>query len=102
MQDYRVDERERQRRYRERAREEGVLAVTCHAPASPDNARDLLVKVLESVDKAAALSRASLRRRIPVILRGLTLSPRTEGASGAAPSRAKLGAQVLETTADSG
>jgi hypothetical protein len=96
VQDYRIDERERQRRRRERRRsvgEEGRVA-KCHAPASDGKLADLLVKMLETWDQAVAVSRASLERRIPTILRDLaSFSGQTEAVSGKL-SRASLAADL--------
>ncbi len=60
-----MDERERQRRRRERRREEG-----CHAPPSAPKPAEIKAEVLQSWDRAVALSRATLARRLPAILRG--------------------------------
>jgi hypothetical protein len=71
-----VDERERQRRSRERRRGQAAeLAATgppCHAPASAAMPAEFAEKVLEYWDRAFAMSRASLERRMPAILRDLT------------------------------
>ena len=84
MQDARVEERERQQRCRARrragsggasaasvdgtadgGRDEGI----CHAQASGPIPLELRAKVLESWDRAMALSRASLQRQMAVIPR---------------------------------
>jgi hypothetical protein len=95
VQDYRIDERERQRRCRERRSAGGGGALAkCHAPASDGKLADLLVKMLESWDQAVAVSRASLERRIPTILRDLApFSGRTEAVTGEL-SRASLAADL--------
>jgi hypothetical protein len=92
--DARVDERERQRRCRAKrqaacgppsggdgqqaGRQEDAAdtPVTggCHAPASGRIGAELHEKVLESWDRAVALSRASLQRRMEGILRGLDVN----------------------------
>jgi hypothetical protein len=94
VQDYRVDERQRQRLHRQRRRAAGGSPLgtrgPCHAPPSPGNIVELAAKVLESWDRAAALSRATLRRKIPKILRGLALDPETKQAQAGTLSRATL------------
>lgn len=88
-----MDERERQRACRERRREAGTgagAAATCHAPPSASKAADLLEKLLESWDKAAALSRATLTRKLPAVLQGLVPVAGTQRAGEGAPSRASL------------
>src|SRR5215204_3795760 len=92
VQDYRVDERQRQRAHRQRWRAGAGPPVdgACHAPPSACNVLELAAKVLESWDRAAALSRASLRRKIPTILRGLVPNFETEPAPASTPSRATL------------
>lgn len=68
LQDYRADERSRQRECRDRRRAKG-----CHAPASVGKAALLKAGMLETWDEMvgglAALSRASLQRRIPRLAR---------------------------------
>jgi hypothetical protein len=97
VQDYRIEERERQRRCRERRRPAGGggrPVAKCHAPASDGKLADLLVKMLESWDQAVAVSRASLGRRIPTILRGSALfSGQAEAVTGEL-SRASLAADL--------
>lgn len=66
MQDFRVDERERQRARRERQRTDEAA---CHAPASAAKPAEMAEKVLESWDEVIAMSRATLRRRLAVISR---------------------------------
>lgn len=87
-----MDERERQRACRERRREAaGAGAATaCHAPPSASKAADLLEKLLESWDRAAALSRTTLTRKLPAVLRGLVPAAGTGEAGAGAPSRATL------------
>jgi len=58
-----VEERERQRRHREGG------AQTCHAPPSTRKVSRLRAEMLDSWDSALALSRASLVRRLPAIMR---------------------------------
>jgi hypothetical protein len=53
----------------------------------------LLVKLLESWDMAVAVSRASLQRKIPALLRSLVPVAGTESGGGEALSRATLGPQ---------
>lgn len=87
-----MDERERQRACRERRREVAGAraAAACHAPPSASKAADLLEKLLESWDRAAALSRATLTRKLPAVLRGLVPVAGTQRAGEGAPSRASL------------
>ena len=85
VQDYRVEERKRQRRCRE-GRAEG----SCHAPPSALGPLRLKAKLLESWDEATAASRATLQRRMSQILRGIEGSDGTSQASRASPSRATL------------
>ena len=98
LQEYRVDERERQRECRQRRQESEKRAADvtpdarCHAPPSRRNPADLMVKVLESWDMAQAVSRATLRREIAAILRGRDFDSGTEEAAVTALSRATLGA----------
>jgi hypothetical protein len=110
VQDYRVDERARQRECRARRRAAAAATrvgqtgptttgpAACHAPASACNPADLITKVLEFWDRAVALSRASLERRMPVILRNLAASVGPTDAVTGSPSRAGLGADLGETT----
>ena len=85
LREHRADERERQQRCRARRAERG-----CHAPPSGAKPAELAAKLLESWDRAAALSRASLQRRIPTILRGLVPADGTGAAPSGAASRATL------------
>jgi hypothetical protein len=91
VQDARVDERERQRACRERRRagREGAPA-NCHAPPSYAKSLELMAKLLESWDTAAALSRATLERKIPSILRELVPVAGTSEALSSPLSRATL------------
>ena len=73
VQDFRVDERARQRLHREHRARSTSSGADCHAPASPPKAAQWAEKLLDSWDTAVALSRASLQRRIVAILR--TLEP---------------------------
>lgn len=88
MQDFRVDERERQRARRERQRAE---APSCHAPASTPKSAEMAEKVLESWDEVIAMSRASLRRRLSVISRRSARSVETNRDEIERMSRATLG-----------
>lgn len=88
MQDYRVDERERQRARRDRQRTEAAL---CHAPALPPKPAEMAEKVLESWDEVIALSRATLRRRLSVISRRSARSAETNRDEIERMSRATLG-----------
>lgn len=92
VQDYRVDERERQRECRRRRRAGGGEAgAACHAPASVANSSELVAKLLETWDRAAALSRAGLQRGIATLLRRSAAVSGTGEAAGSALSRATLG-----------
>ena len=97
LQDHRVDERKRQQECRQRRREQeekgAAVPVTGprHAPPSAPNSADLMVKVLESWDRAQALSRATLRREITTILRGKGPISGTEAAAVTPLSRATFG-----------
>jgi hypothetical protein len=92
VQDYRVEERERQRECRQRRQERAgpSAAATCHAPPSARKAADVLEKLLESWDTAMALSRATLTRKLPAVLRGLVPAAGTAEAGAGALSRATL------------
>lgn len=93
MQDYRVDERERQRACRQRRRETDSAeaeSVACHAPPSAGKPANLMAKLLESWDRAAAVSRATLVRSLPVVLQGLVPGAETGKANAGARSRAGL------------
>ena len=87
MQNSRVAERERQRRWRSAQRaskgskngETERVTVTGHAPASDAKYADLQDKVRESVDRAIDLSRAALHRLVPRILGDLARSAATSG-----------------------
>jgi len=100
VQDYRVDERERQRRSRARRRAEAAKSPPtgppCHAPASDAKSAELAEKVLESWDRAVTLSRASLERRMPAILREFGVFSGQARAVTSALSRAGLGPQAPE------
>jgi len=85
VQDARVDERRRQRESRER-REKGG----CHAPPSASKFAKIQAELLDYWDKAAALSRASLRRRLPGIVRAVLRSDETVEPGDAPLSRAGL------------
>lgn len=88
MQDFRVDERERQRARRERQR---VETPSCHAPVSAPKPAEMAEKVLESWDEMIALSRATLRRRLSVISRRSARSVETNRDEIERMSRATLG-----------
>jgi len=96
VQDYRVDERERQRRSRARRRGSGTGPPDCHAPPSASKSADLVEELLESWDRAVAMSRASLERRMPAILRDLATNSGNGEAVTGGLSRAGLGPQVPE------
>ena len=89
VQDYRVEERARQRACRERRRKGA-----CHAPPSAPKSSEFKDKLLESWDKAAAMSRATFERRLPVILRRLGYPDGTAGPPSGAPSRATFAPEV--------
>jgi len=95
VQDYRVDERERQRACRQRRREAGGAgggaSDACHAPPSTPKPADVLEKLLESWDTAVALSRATLTRKLPAVLRGLVPAAGTAETGTGVLSRATLG-----------
>jgi hypothetical protein len=61
---WRGDERERQRKRRNAAKEGA-----CHEPASGDKSSDILEKLQQIVDKAVDVSRATFRREARQILR---------------------------------
>ena len=63
----------------------------CHEPPSASNATDVMEKLLETWDRAQAVSRATLRREIRAILRGKVFIPGTEEAAVTAASRATFG-----------
>jgi hypothetical protein len=90
VQDFRVDERERQRARRRRRREAAPTGAACHAPASAPNSLELADHVLAFWDKAAALSRAGLRRKLAAIVRTSVPSTGTDSAAPGALSRAGL------------
>ncbi len=64
VEEWRSDERERQRRCRKAEKE-----VPCHEPASDGKHSELLEKLQQIVDKAVDLSRATFRREARQILR---------------------------------
>ena len=61
-----------------------------HAPPSAGKPSELVEKVLESWDRAAALSRAGLERKISTLLMGLVPFSGTSEAVAGALSRATL------------
>jgi hypothetical protein len=93
VQDCRVDERERQRAFRQRLREASVADTepVRHAPASVSNSAEYSEKVLGAWDIAVALSRASLRRQLRVLSRTSIASAGTSAEVPSAMSRAGLG-----------
>jgi hypothetical protein len=80
VQDYRVDERVRQRASRaQRIKsagasappslpQEGPAVTECHVPPSIENARQIALQLLAGWDKATAESRATLKRQLAAIL----------------------------------
>jgi hypothetical protein len=112
VQDARVDERERQRACRKRRHAAGCgppaggagasagcgpgtaagpSAGSCHAPPSADIPAELQEEMLELWDRAVAMSRASLKRRMEAITRGLdAICGRGSGVTDGL-SRASLG-----------
>jgi hypothetical protein len=118
VQDYRVDERERQRRCRALRRSgsaspqaparisnqaaletaETRPAAAGHAPASAAKPAEIAAKLLQSWDLALARSRASLEREMAVILRvWVPPAGRSEEVT-AEVSRASLGSQSTAIT----
>jgi len=97
LEDARADERERQRAHRERA-----AAAGCHAPPSAGKLAYSREEVGRFVDRAFALSRATLIRDLRGIL--LRIAPATGSAevTRGPRSRATLGAQHADTTTDFG
>ena len=96
MQDFRVDERKRQRECRRRHREAAAAAagsatVPCHAPASASKAAECGDKLLAAWDTIVALSRATLQREIRVLVRTSPAFTGTSAATATALSRASLG-----------
>jgi len=89
LEGHRADERKRQARWR-RERREAPLHAECHAPASVGKTPEVLRKILERWDKAAALSRASLLRETRAILVGLLHSDGTKEAAVTPLSRAGM------------
>jgi len=74
VQDFRVDERERQRNCRRRRRDAAALgpkSPSCHAPAWAPNVTEYSVKLLAAWDAAVARSRTSLLRQLRLLLRDL-------------------------------
>jgi hypothetical protein len=88
-----VEERGRQQACRERRRGGG-----CHAPASSPKPTEIQAELLDSWDRAAALSRATLRRRLAGILRGIVRCDETAPPVGRPLSRATLASQMAEST----
>jgi hypothetical protein len=104
LQQARVDERERQRDHRAERRRRAASPApptspaglgrdgpTCHAPPSSAKHREILSKVLDLWDNEMARSRATLERRIRLVLAGAQRSPGTAEAGPGALSRATLG-----------
>jgi hypothetical protein len=81
LQRYRVDERERQRAWREAGAGKSVAEVPpkepCHAPASAGKLAEVREEVLRFWDGQIALSRARLQRALPGILRSIERSVET-------------------------
>jgi hypothetical protein len=80
---YREDECERQRKCRRARRDRmgvgpaRVRVTECHAPPSVAKSREAQEKVLETWDEFAALSRATLERKLGEILAGIASSAGT-------------------------
>jgi hypothetical protein len=110
LQDYRVDERNRQRESRKRRREEVAASVPvsaatgssdstetprptvpCHAPPSSTDPMEIARKMLEEWDRHHALSRATLERWIARFLRRSETSAGSARDTPTSPSRATLG-----------
>jgi hypothetical protein len=89
VQDFRVDERTRQRA--RRARLADASSVACHVPASSSKSAEFAEKLLESWDEILAMSRASFRRRLVVITRRSAAKAETARDPIEALSRASLG-----------
>ncbi len=111
VQECRVDERERQRKSRAERRARGAAASEPDAGAStgashaPPLARiplELREEILESWDRAAALSRASLKRELRVILVGSAANLGNEGGPNCAMSRTRLSVQQYVMTGECG
>ena len=83
-----MDERARQQR-----RRDAVRAAGCHELASAANRLDLLRKVQQIVDKAASLSRATLRRDLARILR--QIGPKMDKAVGRHELPSALGGREM-------
>ena len=86
-----MDERERQRACRQRRAAGGAAREGCHAPPSCSKPTEVLAELLESFDEATALSRATLVRKMPRIIRELLPAAVLSGTVTAALSRATLG-----------
>ena len=93
MQDFRVDERKRQRECRRRreAADAGSATIPCHAPASASNAAECGDKLLAAWDTIVAQSRATLQREIRVLVRTSSPFAGTSATTATALSRATLG-----------
>jgi len=61
---------------------------------------DIQAQVLESWDRAMGLSRASLARRLRVLLRPIAALDGTAQRPGGVPSRASLPLQVADTAGE--
>jgi hypothetical protein len=85
---HRVDERARQQ-----TRRDAVRVAGCHELASAANNPDLLRKVHQIVDKAASLSRATLRRDLARILR--EIGPKMDKAGGRHELPSALGVREM-------
>jgi len=96
IEEARADERERQRAHRERR-----TAAGCHAPPSARKPLYSRQEVGRFVDRAFALSRATLVRDLRgILLRIAPAAGHAEGTRGSL-SRATLGAQHADTATDS-
>ena len=77
VQDYRVDERERQRRSRARRRGSGTGPPDCHAPPSASKSADLVEELLESWDRAVAMSLHQIAYATRCPIRNITSATKT-------------------------
>lgn len=110
--EYRIDERERQRKHRDAARTAGEAEAAAkvnvptdepvvssrHAPPSMPTRHELRTEVLEALDDAMAASRATLRRRLAEILGPNARCGETATRSVTGMSRATLDANRAAIT----
>lgn len=107
--DYRIDERERQRKHREAVRDALAAAAPIapiveadssrrHAPPSTPNQRELRREMLDAWDDAMAASRATLQRYLAVILARSARSSETATRPVTPLSRATLDASEAGNT----